>query len=978
MNDSEPIRTASEGCPGDAALRRLLAEGDPGDGLGGGDGPDAARAAVERHLESCPACQQRLDELAGQDALGTRLKWCGGNTLCEDAVLGEALQTARAAGGSATPPSVAASSAAGAAAGNSVGEDEVRRVLEQLVTQSAPGILGRVLEYDLLSVLGQGAMGLVLRARDRRLHRHVAIKVLASRLAGDPKYRARFLREARAAAAIGHPNVVTVYAIEDAAALPMIVMECVQGETLADAIRRAGPMKAVTIARAGRQIARGLQAAHACGILHRDIKPSNILLETASGRVIVSDFGLALPAGPSELTRDGVIVGTPEYMSPEQVRGAPLDARSDLFSLGSVLYAMAAGRPPYAADSLTALLLAVAEARPRPIEELRADLPADLLAVLRKLHARDPADRFASAAEAGKALGACKPGPAEATVAGFPSRLTPPAIARVDAPTHVDAPPVVCPPAGTDRTPTAVGPPPVVGRPNRSKSPAAPAAASSRARRPAAPHRRWLAVAAVAAGFCLLCVVAGWLMFRGGHDGSPSPATPLGTAARAARNGHAPPKTAAPSASKQAAPAAHGAEGLAPPGIFLGSDPGGKRYSSLAAAIADAEDDATIMIADAGPHRLAPLRIERKLRIRAARGFQPLVLIGSSGAGRPQPAIHVRAALTIEGLTVAPDASQLAPAFGPGSGPGPGPDSRPGSGPGPTFGPGLVPDGGGPRYALFVEGASLRAVNCRLELPGMTLLTLDPPRQCEIVDCELSGGRGFEWGSDLDDSDQGRLHVQNSLICADTALMMPHRPQTRRGRVEWQRCTVLSNQILRADLPLDQLAGAMRSEVAVTAADSLLLWSGSLLALDSNGPPGQPAPAGSSDMSPSAAFQWTGSRNVYGGGGCWFASRSGFRSVERVAGDLARWRTASGSPETDSRVEAESNAAVADLLGPFSHRDPLSTPGPVRPAGQTPAVDLARARQQLQALRTGMSAAGAEVTKIGPGAPYDARLDHEG
>src|SRR5205814_9742171 len=175
------------------------------------------------------------------------------------------------------------------------------------------------------------------------------IKVMAPQLAASATARRRFTREARAAAAVTHDHVVTIHAVEDAGPLPHIVMQFVAGTSLQDRLDRTGPLPLAEVLRIGMQTASGLAAAHAQGLVHRDVKPANILLENGVERVKLTDFGLARAADDASLTHSGQVAGTPAYMSPEQAEGKPVDARSDLFSLGSVLYAMLAGRPAFRA-----------------------------------------------------------------------------------------------------------------------------------------------------------------------------------------------------------------------------------------------------------------------------------------------------------------------------------------------------------------------------------------------------------------------------------------------------------------------------------------------------------------------------------------------------------------------------------------------------------------------------------------------------
>jgi DNA-binding beta-propeller fold protein YncE len=242
-------------------------------------------------------------------------------------------------------------------------------------------------------------MGLVLKARDPALGRTVAVKVLSPGLSYGAAARRRFAREARAVAAVGHEHIVAIHAVDEFRGLPYLVMEYVPGRSLQQKLDAAGPLEVREILRIGTQAARALAAAHAQGVVHRDIKPANILLENCVERVKLTDFGLARAMDDASLTQSGLIAGTPQYMAPEQARGEPVDARADLFALGSALYATAAGRSPFRADSAMAVLKRVCDERHRPLRELNSDVPDWLEAVIDRLLAKEPSDRFQTAAE---------------------------------------------------------------------------------------------------------------------------------------------------------------------------------------------------------------------------------------------------------------------------------------------------------------------------------------------------------------------------------------------------------------------------------------------------------------------------------------------------------------------------------------------------------------------------------------------------
>jgi formylglycine-generating enzyme required for sulfatase activity len=259
--------------------------------------------------------------------------------------------------------------------------------------------LGKLGTYEVIGAIGRGGMGVVLRAFDPKLNRIVAIKVLAPEFAANPTARRRFLREARAAAAVSHPHVVTIHAVDEAKNTPFLVMECIDGQSLQEKIQREGALQLREILRIGSQIAAGLAAAHGHGLVHRDIKPGNILLENGVERVKITDFGLARAVDDIGVTRTGDVTGTPEFMSPEQAEGRAVEHRSDLFSLGSVLYAMCAGRSPFRADTTVAVLRRVCEDVPRPVREINPEIPQGLVAIIDRLLAKDPDDRFQTAEE---------------------------------------------------------------------------------------------------------------------------------------------------------------------------------------------------------------------------------------------------------------------------------------------------------------------------------------------------------------------------------------------------------------------------------------------------------------------------------------------------------------------------------------------------------------------------------------------------
>jgi serine/threonine protein kinase len=277
--------------------------------------------------------------------------------------------------------------------------------LDFLEPPDKPGAVRRLGHYDILQVVGHGGMGIVLQAFDTKLRRVVAIKVMAPQIATGATARQRFIREAQAAAAVRNEHVIDIHAVDEANGLPYLVMEFIAGVSLQERLDRRGPMQVREILRIGMQTAAGLAAAHAQGLVHRDIKPANILLENGVERVKLTDFGLARAVDDAKLTQSGLIAGSPKYMSPEQAEGRAIDHRSDLFSLGSVLYTMCTGRSPFRANTTIAVLKRVCEETPRPIREINPDVPPWLVEIVARLHAKDPAERFQSASEVADLLG---------------------------------------------------------------------------------------------------------------------------------------------------------------------------------------------------------------------------------------------------------------------------------------------------------------------------------------------------------------------------------------------------------------------------------------------------------------------------------------------------------------------------------------------------------------------------------------------
>jgi hypothetical protein len=347
-------------------------------------------ASVVRHLDACPQCQARLEQAAGNDS-----EWSATRALLQSSaershwtpavggdVLSETLPHAPDAGNY-RPPAVD---------------------LAFLAPTDDPAYLGRVGPYEIAGVIGQGGMGIVLKAFDRSLNRHVAIKVLSPFLSGAAAARQRFAREARAMAALSHEHVAPIYAVDEHRGLPYFAMEYVPGGTLAARLAAEGPLEVIAAVRIAMQTALALAAAHDSGLVHRDIKPANILLDRGVERVRVADFGLARAASEASETASGMLAGTPQYMSPEQIHRDACDARSDLFSLGSVMYAMCTGHAPFRAESVFAVLQRIVHDEPRPVRDANPGVPAWLEAFIERLMAKDRDERFQSAGDVAELL----------------------------------------------------------------------------------------------------------------------------------------------------------------------------------------------------------------------------------------------------------------------------------------------------------------------------------------------------------------------------------------------------------------------------------------------------------------------------------------------------------------------------------------------------------------------------------------------
>jgi serine/threonine protein kinase/uncharacterized protein with WD repeat len=361
---------------------------------------EAVQSEIVAHLDSCECCRTALEELAGDAPLPAAVRHDTPQPPSSNSAYWPALREIKQ---EIADPSTSATTAMPNA---SATKEDLS--LDFLVPADEPEYLGKLGHFNVVEVIGRGGMGVVFKALDLCLQRHVAIKVLDPRFAEDEVARQRFCREARAAAAVTHENVVAIHQvdIEEEKNLPYLVMQHVAGESLQDRMDNGPPLTVAEILRIGAQSAAGLAAAHAQGLVHRDIKPANILLVRppeeggeALATVKITDFGLARATQDVHLTQTGFVAGTPLYMAPEQANGEVIDHRTDLFSLGSVLYAMCTGKPPFEGSTPFVVLQRVTQEIPRPIREVNPQISECLVGVIDRLMAKKPDDRFQSAVE---------------------------------------------------------------------------------------------------------------------------------------------------------------------------------------------------------------------------------------------------------------------------------------------------------------------------------------------------------------------------------------------------------------------------------------------------------------------------------------------------------------------------------------------------------------------------------------------------
>ncbi len=345
---------------------------------------------LETHLSTCLTCRSRLEESTATANEWHALRDCLSDKLDSDAT---------------------------------TGLEDLASLQRMLGPSDDPRMMGRIGTYEVVGVLGRGGMGVVFKAFDPSLNRYVALKMLAPMLIPSAVFKQRFLREAQSAAAVVHDNVVGIHAISEWQGNPYLVMTFVRGQSLQNRLQHRGHLSLREVLRIGLQISAGLEAAHAQGLIHRDIKPANILLESDVDRVMITDFGIAKAIDDLRFTGTNTLLGTPEYMSPEQARDEQLDYRTDLFSLGCVLYEASTGRSPFRSSTPYGAIRKVIDVDPPSVRSLGSELPEWYAEIVRRLLSKDKDSRFQSAAEVAALLKQCLAHVEQPQLVPFPKSL---------------------------------------------------------------------------------------------------------------------------------------------------------------------------------------------------------------------------------------------------------------------------------------------------------------------------------------------------------------------------------------------------------------------------------------------------------------------------------------------------------------------------------------------------------------------------
>lgn len=353
----------------------------------------------ESHLADCENCRNRLDQAVATEQVweSVRESLGGKNELLTRTPIKRESETANAT--------------------------DLSFYRNLLGPSDDPRMMGKIGNYEIVGLLGHGGMGIVFKALDRPLNRFVAIKILGPQFASTAIARQRFLREAQAAAAVVHEHVIAIHGVAAWQNTPYLVMSYVCGQSLVQRLAECGCLSLREVLRIGIQVAGGLAAAHEQGLIHRDVKPANILMETGIDRVVLTDFGLARAVDDIRLTQSDTLLGTPQYMSPEQAADQPIDYRSDLFSLGSVLYEAISGRPAFNAATSYGVLRKIGECEPTPLRQLNPDVPRWFERLVELLMAKDASQRIPSASEVEKLLKQCLAHVEQPTTVSLPQQL---------------------------------------------------------------------------------------------------------------------------------------------------------------------------------------------------------------------------------------------------------------------------------------------------------------------------------------------------------------------------------------------------------------------------------------------------------------------------------------------------------------------------------------------------------------------------
>jgi serine/threonine protein kinase len=829
-----------------------------------------------------------------------------------------------------TPPNRANQEPTGATEAGTPDPDDARASLTFLTPSGKPDSAGRLGHYEVQEVIGRGGMGVVLRAFDEELHRVVAIKVMAQPLATNATARKRFKREAQAVAAVTHDHIVTIHAVEEANGLPYLVMQYVAGLSLQQRLDRDGPLELQEVLRIGMQTASGLAAAHAQGLVHRDIKPANILLENGVERVKLTDFGLARAAADANLTQSGMVAGTPQYMSPEQAEGRAVDPRTDLFSLGSVLYAMCTGRAPFRASGTLAVLKRVCEETPTPIRETNPGVPDWLVAIIDKLHAKDPGRRYQSAAEVAALLGRHLAQVQHPSVVGQASGV-PPEPKAASRPSRrrrlaIAAAVLVCLVAGLSLT-EAAGVTDLRAAVIRLFTPDGTLVVETDDPAVKVTVEGDGDLVITGAGPQEVRLRAGSYRLKGTKDGKPVKLDrDLVSIARGDRQ-----IVRVRLEDEPAAAVVPGAEA----GAFVvlgGTGVAERRFDTLAEAVLNAGDGDTIEVRGNGPFVTRPITIgTQKLTIRAATGRRPrLRWVAAGGEGRIDP-IQSEGPLVLEGLD-------------------------------------LVHDGPPPHAPLIRPGSALYAANCRFLVVGLNNCVWVQSRttRCVLRNCEILAPGGAAIGGY-----QGQF--DNCLVTAGNAFGFHSPLGDRAASFEMTRTTFLGTHV--TDLRFEEWPGGEggRPEpwLRVRAFSNILGTTHVVAAVQ-----GRSAVRGAGVLPPEKfeavlkrAVVWQGDRNVYPDGDeadgmdsfRFDTSADGpGRSWKHGPKDLAAWGQFWGSPERDS--------AAGRVR--FKGGD-IRTRAASDPDGLTP--DDYRLRPDSTGFRAGKGGKdlGADVDLVGPGAAYE-------